>query len=147
MNRQAFSRKWTAALVAAGFGFIANVAVQAAEPCASCGSSNASTRIANASGVVVGGSLMLAAGTGSVIVESVTAVGDGSVVVLKGVANGVEASVRVTGDVARQCSAAVGQSVQVVAVSTGNLLVVSGRAIAFIPNEIDLALLHQNKLD
>lgn len=120
---------------------------RADEPCASCGSSNASRSMGDASGLVVAGSMMTIAGTGSVIVESVTALGDVSVVVLKGVSNGAEVSVRVTGDVARQCSKAVGQSVQVVATSTGNMLVMSGKAIAFVPNEIGLALLHQNKLD
>jgi hypothetical protein len=144
---QAVSRKWIAALAVAGFGLVINAGAHAAEPCASCALSNASRGIADASGVVVDGSLMVAAGAGSMVVQSVTAAGEGSVVVLKGVANGVEVSVRVTADVAKGLSNAVGASVQVVAMSTGNMLVMSGKAIAFIPNEIGLALLHQNKLD
>ena len=117
------------------------------DPCASCALSNASRELSVASGQVVQGSLATVQGSGMVIVDSIRVAGEGSVVVLRGSATGVTASVRVTADVARDLSHAVGASVQVVAVSTGNLLVMSGKAIAFIPNEIGLALLHQNKLD
>ena len=144
---QAVSRKWIVVLALAGLGLGANVQSQAAEPCASCALSNASRGIGDASGVVIDGSLLVAAGAGSLVVQSVTAMGEGSVVVLKGVSNGVEVSVRVTADVAKGLSNAAGASVQVVAASTGTMLVMSGKAIAFIPNEVGLALLHQNKLD
>ena len=120
---------------------------RAGEPCASCALSNASRELSVASGQVVQGSLAMVQGSGMVIVDSIAVAGEGSVVVLKASATGATASVRVTADVAGHLSNAVGQSVQVVAVSTGNLLVMSGKAVAFIPNEIGLALLHQNKLD
>jgi hypothetical protein len=53
---------------------------------------------------------------------------------------------RLTGQAARGASLVVGSAVEVVAVSTGSLLVASGKAIAFIPNEIGLALLHQSRV-
>ncbi len=131
----------------AAIGLAAAAQARADEPCASCALSNASRSVSAASGQVVQGSLVMVQGSGMVIVDSMAVVGEGSVVVLRSASTGVTASVRVTADVAKQLSGAVGQSVQVVAVSTGNLLVMSGKAIAFVPNEIGLALLHQNKLD
>ncbi len=126
--------------------FAANAA-QAADGCVSCAASNASGKLPEASGMIVLGGASMVAGSGMLVIESVTAAGEGSVVVLKGASDGVAASVRVSAELGRQLSTAVGSSVQVVAASTGNLLVMSGKAIAFIPNEIGLALLHQTKLN
>ena len=43
-------------------------------------------------------------------------------------------------------SLAAGAVVNVVALSTGHMLVMSGKAIAFIPNELGKALLHHSKV-
>jgi len=126
--------------------FAANVA-EAADGCMSCAASNASAKLPEASGVIVLGGASMIAGSGMLVIDSVTAAGEGSVVVLKGASDGVSASVRVSAELGRQLSTAVGGSVQVVATSTGNLLVMSGKAIAFIPNEIGLALLHHTQLN
>jgi hypothetical protein len=149
MKTQALAGRTAAWLAAAVLGCAATAAAQAGQTgsCASCAGSNASTRIGEASGLIGMGIGSVIGGSGLLVVESVTAAGEGSVVVLKGASNGVTASVRVSADVARQLSGAVGASVQAVAMSTGTMLVVSGKAIAFIPNEIGLALLHQSKLD
>lgn len=115
--------------------------------CASCALSNASVQASQAIGTIGQGSLTMVKGSAQFVVASVTTVGEGSVVVLKGASEGVTASVHVSAEVAHQLSNAVGASVTVVATSTGNMLVMSGKAIAFVPNEIGLALLHQSKLD
>jgi hypothetical protein len=148
MNHGAMLQRGLLAVLTAGLFGLA-FAAQAADNdgCMSCAASNASAKLPEASGMIVQGSLNMVKGSGLLLVESVTAAGEGSVVVLKGASEGISVSVRVSADVARQLSTAVGTSVQVVATSTGNLLVMSGKAIAFIPNEIGLALLHQNKLD
>jgi hypothetical protein len=116
------------------------------DDCLSCGVSNASLAIPAASGIVVGGSLSVVAASGIVIVKGVETVGDSVVVVFKGASDAATASVRLTGQAARGASLVVGSAVEVVAVSTGSLLVASGKAIAFIPNEIGLALLHQSRV-
>ena len=93
-------------------------------------------------GSVVLGSLVAVSVAGSVVVASVTAVGDGVEVVLEGAAKASRATVRLSGEAARGLSLAAGTVLQVVAMSTGQALVLSGKVIAFIPNEIGQALLH-----
>lgn len=111
------------------------------------GVSEASLAIPAASGVVVMGSMSMLAASGQVVVKSVEAVGDGSVIVLNGVAEGVSASVRLSGRAAQELSLAAGTVVKVVALSTGHMLILAGKAIAFIPNEVGTALLHQSKVN
>jgi hypothetical protein len=149
MKQQSSGRRGLHSLLAAGLLCLAfaTSAAQAADGCASCAASNASAKLPEASGMIVMGGASMIAGSGMLVVESVTAVGEGSVVVLKGASDGVTTSVRVSAELGRQLSTAVGGSVQVVATSTGNLLVMSGKAIAFIPNEIGLALLHHSQLN
>ncbi|MES2260672.1 MAG: hypothetical protein V4724_19315 [Pseudomonadota bacterium] len=108
--------------------------------------SNPSQDLATASGVVVFGSLIAVALTGSVIVKSVEAVGDGSLVVLEGASDAGKATIKLSGEAAQGLSLAAGTVVSVTAVSTGHVLVLSGKAIAFIPNEIGQALLHHSRV-
>ena len=115
--------------------------------CASCGLSDASRALGGGSGLVVAGAMATIAASGLLIVDGVQAAGDGSVVLLKSASDGAKVSIRVSAEIAEQFSGAVGESVRVVATSTGHLLVASGKAIAFIPNELGLALLHQTKLN
>jgi len=103
--------------------------------------SNAS---ANLSGVVVGGSILTLAATGSVVVASVRTVGDGIEVVLEGAADASRATVRLSGRAAAGVSLAAGTALEVVTASTGYVLVMSGKAIAFLPNEAGKALLHHS---
>ncbi|MDB5961626.1 MAG: hypothetical protein JWP59_2920 [Massilia sp.] len=108
--------------------------------------SNASNLVADGSATVIGGSLLTVAAAGSVVVASVEVAGDASVLVLRGAADGVTASVRLSGQAARNASNVAGASVEVVALSTGYLLVTAGRVIAFVPNEIGRALLHSSRV-
>lgn len=108
--------------------------------------SNASGAVLNGSAVLVGGSLYTFAAGGAMVVASIEVVGDASVVVLKGSLDGVSASVRLSGEAAHQASLVAGASVEVVAISTGYILVTAGRVLAFVPNELGRALLHSSRV-
>ncbi|MES2740488.1 MAG: hypothetical protein V4754_05990 [Pseudomonadota bacterium] len=109
--------------------------------------SSVSEGLGQASGVILLGSMSMIVGSGAVVVTSVEAVGDGIVVVLKGASSAGQASLRLTGKAAEGLSVAAGTVVKVVAVSTGHVLVLSGKAIAYIPNEIGTSLLHHSRVE
>jgi hypothetical protein len=109
------------------------------------GQSDASQASANLSGVVVVGSILSVAATGSVVVASARTVGDALEVVLESLADGSRATVRLSGKAAAGLSLAAGTTVEVVTASTGHVLVLSGKAIAFLPNEAGKALLHSSR--
>ncbi|MBB3220605.1 hypothetical protein [Pseudoduganella umbonata] len=94
------------------------------------------------SGVVVFGSLV----AGSVIVAGSEKVSDGVELVVESVGNASRSTVRLSGEAATSLSIASGTMVDVVATSTGHALVLSGKVIAFIPNELGKALLRREKV-
>ncbi|WP_296952882.1 hypothetical protein [uncultured Massilia sp.] len=104
-----------------------------------------SQALGDASAMVVGGSLLSVAAAGSVVVASAQAVGDGIEIVLRGAAGASVATVRLSGAAARGVLVAAGTTLDVVALSTGHLLVLSGKALAFIPNEAGKVLLHHGR--
>jgi hypothetical protein len=104
--------------------------------------SELSSASANLSGVVVGGAILSAAATGSLVVASVRTVGDGIELVLENAADASRATVRLSSRALGGVSLAAGTTLEVVTASTGQVLVMSGRAIAFLPNEAGKALLH-----
>lgn len=108
--------------------------------------SKGSQNLSQGSAVVVGGSLSMLVASGQVVVASVETVGEGIVIVLKGASDAGGASIQLSGQAARGLSLAAGTVVNVVALSTGHMLVMSGKAIAFIPNELGKALLHHSKV-
>ncbi len=55
-------------------------------------------------------------------------------------------SVEIVGNVARSTALGVGASVTVAVIASGVVLSVAGEAIAFIPNAIGRALLHDERL-
>jgi hypothetical protein len=120
-------------------------AAPAAEPRGSTDLSNASALVAEGSATVAYGSLSALAASGTVVVDSIEAVGDASVVVLAGASDASQAVVRLSGRASRQASLAVGASVSVVAISSGYLLVAAGTVLAFVPNEMGRALLHHSR--
>jgi len=109
------------------------------------GQSNPSQASANLSGVVVIGSILSVAAAGSVVVASVRTVGEGLEVIVESVADGSRATLRLSGTVLGALSLAAGTAVEVVTASTGYVLVASGKAIAFLPNEIGKSLLHSSR--
>lgn len=120
-------------------------AAAAAEPRGSTDLSNASALVAEGAATVAYGSLSALAASGTVVVDSIEAAGDASVVVLAGASDAAQATVRLSGRVAREASLAVGASVDVVAISSGYLLVAAGKVLAFVPNEMGRALLHHSR--
>lgn len=108
--------------------------------------SHASEALSAAAGIVVLGSMSAVAASGYVVVASVATVADGVVLVLQGASTGVEASVQLSGAAALGLSDAAGKAVAVTATSTGHLLVMSGRVLAFIPNETGKSLLHHSRV-
>ncbi len=121
-------------------------AARGAEQQGSADLSNGSELVAEGSAVVVLGSMSAVAASGTVVVESVVGMGDASVIVLAGASDAAQTAVRLSGRAAREASLAVGASVNVVATSSGYLLVAAGKVLAFIPNEIGKALIHHSRV-
>ncbi|MFA6067182.1 MAG: hypothetical protein WC810_01240 [Janthinobacterium sp.] len=108
--------------------------------------SKGSQNLSQGSAVVVAGSMSMLVASGQVVVASVETVGEGIVIVLKGASEAGGASIQMSTQAAKGLSLAAGTVVNVVALSTGHMLVLSGKAIAFIPNELGKALLHHSKV-
>ena len=79
-------------------------------------------------------------------VVAVEASANGSTWVLERASDGARCSVNLAGKVAGKASVGVGASVVVAAVTTGKVLSVAGEVVAFIPNEIGAALLHNERV-
>jgi hypothetical protein len=77
-----------------------------------------------------------------VVVASVRTVGDVLEIVLAGAVDASRATVRLSASAAGGLSLVTGAVLEVVTASTGQVLVMSGRAIAFLPNEAGKGLLH-----
>ncbi len=95
--------------------------------------------------VVVLGSMSMLAASGEAVVRSVEAAGEGSVIVLEGVAGAASATIQLSGQAAKGLSVAAGTVVKVSVIATGHVLILAGKVIAFIPNEIGKGLLHQSR--
>lgn len=80
------------------------------------------------------------------VVKGVEASAKGTVYVLERASDGAKASIEVSGKAAGAASTAVGTVVFVSVVSAGVVLSVAGTVIAFIPNEIGKALLHNQRV-
>mgnify|MGYP000037977085 FL=1 len=115
---------------------------QAAQAAPAGAPSAASQASANLSGVVVFGSILTVAAAGSLVVASVRTVGEGLEVVLESALDASRTTVRLSGAALGGLSLATGTVLEVVAASTGYVLVMSGKTIAFLPNEAGKALLH-----
>jgi hypothetical protein len=102
---------------------------------------------ADASGMLVNGSLLTVAASGAVVVTGVQVSGEGVVLVLQGAGEASSATVRLSGKAVRGLSIAAGTVLEVVATSTGHVLVLAGKALAFVPNELGKALLHHERVE
>nr|WP_315465033.1 hypothetical protein [uncultured Rhodoferax sp.] len=80
------------------------------------------------------------------VIKGVEASAKGTVYVLERMSDGARASVEVSGKAASAVSTAVGTVVYVSVISAGVVLSVAGTVIAFIPNEIGKALLHNERV-
>ena len=118
---------------------LASGAAQAAPNGAPSAASQASAKL---SSLVVGGSILTVAAAGSLVVASVRTVGDVLEVVLESAVDASRVTVRLSGTALGGLSLATGTVLEVVTASTGYVLVMSGKTIAFLPNEAGKALLH-----
>lgn len=109
--------------------------------------SNASRSLSSASGLVITGSMQTLAASGQVVVGSLEVSGEAALLVLRGVASGVEASIKVSAELARAIGIGVGTVLTVVAESAGYALSAGGQLIAYLPNQATQSLLHQSRVD
>jgi len=89
--------------------------------------------------------MLLVAG-GTLIVKSVEVSARGTVYLLERASDGAQASVEVAGKGAAGVSVATGTIVTTSVIGAGVILSVAGEVIAFIPNELGRALLHNERL-
>ena len=111
----------------------------------STASTHASDNMSAASGLVVSGSAGVLAASGELIVIGVEQSARGASVVIKNAADASGEIVTLLLDGAAASTLAVGSALQASATGVGYVLVASGKAIAFIPNEIGQSLLHQSR--
>lgn len=105
----------------------------------------ASENLSAASGVVLSGSAAVLAASGELIVVGVEQTARGVSVVLRNAADASGQVVALLMDGAAAASLGAGKVLQASATATGFLLTASGQAIAFIPNEIGMALVHHSR--
>lgn len=96
--------------------------------------------------VSVAAPVMILSGGVMLTVVAVEASAEGTVWVLERASDGARASVTLSAAAAGGLSVAAGTAVVVTAFSAGWVLSTAGKAIAFIPNEIGAALLHNERL-
>lgn len=108
--------------------------------------SDASTLSALPIAVSVAAPAMLLSGGVMLTVVAVEASAEGTVWVLERASDGARASVTLSAAAVGGLSVAAGTAVVVTAFSAGWVLSTAGRALAYIPNEIGAALLHNERL-
>ncbi len=82
---------------------------------------------------------------GQLSVTGVKTVGNVSVITLRGLANGTEASVQVSSKAIEGSAVGVGVVLQATVSATGVMLVSAGKALMFVPNEVGKSLLHHSR--
>ena len=97
-------------------------------------------------GSVAGGAVALTVSGAVLVVKAVEVSATGTVYVLERASDGARASVAVAGRGAKAVSAGVGTAVAVGVISAGVVLSVAGEVIAFIPNQLGRALLHNERV-
>lgn len=109
----------------------------------------ASDNASMASAIVLAGSMSILAAAGNIVIDHVEEVADGSILVLKGAAKNASsastASIKLSKQAVLGLSLAAGTVVDVITVSTGHTLLLSGKVIAYIPNTAGNAMLHHSK--
>ncbi len=94
---------------------------------------------------LVTGSAQFFKDAGQLSVTGVKTVGNVSVITLRGLANGTEASVQISSKAIQGASIGIGVVLQTTVSATGVLLVAAGKALMFVPNEMGKSLLHHSR--
>jgi hypothetical protein len=97
-------------------------------------------------GAVVAVPVALSVSGAVLLVKGVELSARGTVLLLERASDGARASVEISGQLARGTALAVGTVAAVSVVQAGVILSVAGSVIAFIPNEIGRALLHNERV-
>jgi hypothetical protein len=98
------------------------------------------------SGKPIEASAALGMGVGLTVVGMSQMGGEASMVTLEKASDGSRYMIKVSEVMLKEVGLTVGTSVKTIAESTGYALVASGKLLAFIPNEIGMALLHQSRV-
>lgn len=96
-------------------------------------------------GHILEGSGTILQGSTEFVIASVETVGDSTHIVLKGVSDGTEVSLNVSGDIVAGLAEGVGQAVQAIGTSAGTILASAGEVLMFIPNATVQALFHNTR--
>jgi hypothetical protein len=96
--------------------------------------------------VVLVAPVALLSGGAQLSVVAVQASAEGTVWVLHRASDGARATVRLAGQAAGGASVAAGTVVTVTALGTGLLLSAAGQALAFVPNAVGAALMHNERV-
>jgi uncharacterized membrane protein len=99
-----------------------------------------------AAGAVVAVPVVLATTGAVLLVKAVQATAQSTVYVLERASDGAQASVEILGKGIAGASVVAGTAVTVSVISAGVVLSAAGEAIAFIPNAVGRALLHNERL-
>lgn len=94
---------------------------------------------------LVDGAAQLFKDAGQLSVTGVKTVGNVSVITLRGLAGGAEASVEISSKVIEGSAIGVGMVLQTTVSVAGVLLVSAGKALMFVPNEMGKSLLHHSR--
>lgn len=99
-----------------------------------------------AAGAVVAIPVVLSTAGAVLVVKAVEKTAHGTLYVLERASDGAQASIEIVGKGVAGASMVVGASVVVSVVSAGVILSAAGEAVAFIPNALGRALLHNERL-
>lgn len=99
-----------------------------------------------AAGAIVAVPVVLSTAGAVLVVKAVESTARGTLYVLERASDGARASIEVLGRGMAGASLVAGASVLVSVVAAGTVLSVAGEAIAFIPNALGRALLHNERL-
>ena len=113
----------------------------ARDPSPSQASGAASAASAWAGAITAGAISEVAQGSGRLVVIGLENAGTSTALVLRDASGAAAGSSRIVVDAASAAGMAIGSVLAVAAESTGHVLLASGKAIAFIPNEIGMGLL------
>jgi len=88
----------------------------------------------------------LSVGGATLVVKSVESTARGTLCVLERASDGAIVTLELSGRAMERAAIGVGKSVQVSVLTSGAVLSVLGEAIAFVPNELGRALLHNERI-
>ena len=97
-------------------------------------------------GAVVALPVALSVGGAVLTVKAVQASATGTVIVLERASDGAQASIELTGRAASTAAYGVGTVVACSVIGTGVILSAAGEVLAFVPNALGRALLHNERL-